>query len=64
MPQVMGGSCDQHNLDLLTTFFENRGDMYATSLAKVVEVEEGCIARRMRHADSLNQFLEQQQGGE
>jgi len=71
MPQVLGGllrqtggPCGQHNLDLLTKFFENRGEMYATSLAKVVEAKEQCIARKMRHAESLNQFLDKQRGGE
>jgi len=63
MPQVLGGSCDQQNLDLLTDFFADRGDIFATSLAKVVEASEACIARKNRHAQAFSQFLEQYQGG-
>ena len=62
MPQVLGGSCDQHNLDLLTGFFADRGDVYAKSLAKVIEADGACIAGRIRHAEAFNRFL-QQQGG-
>ena len=58
MPQRLGGSCDQHNLDLLREFFADRGEVYAASLAKVVEAEEACIARRVEHAGSLNGFLQ------
>jgi hypothetical protein len=32
--------------------------VYAASLAKVVEAEEACIARRVEHAGSLNGFLQ------
>ena len=38
LPQVLGGSCDQHNLDLLMDFFADRGELYATSAAKVESV--------------------------
>jgi len=58
MPQVLGGSCDQDSLDLLTGFFADRGDVYSASLAKTVEADEACIARKKRHSEALNQFLE------
>jgi alanyl aminopeptidase len=64
MPQVMAGSCEQRNLDRLKAFFKDRGDRYAASLEKAVEREEACIARKKRHLESLNRFLEQQHGGE
>ncbi len=57
MPQVLGGSCDQYSLDLLTGFFADRGDVYQTSLAKVIEADEACIARKERHAEAFKQFL-------
>jgi len=60
MPQVLGDSCDQHNLDLLTGFFADRGDVYAKSMAKVIEADGACIARRIRHAETFNRFLKQQ----
>jgi hypothetical protein len=63
MPQVMAGSCDQRNLDRLKAFFKDRGKLYATSLEKAVEGEEACIARKTRHMESLNRFLEQQPAG-
>ncbi|MCP5089438.1 MAG: hypothetical protein GY949_00795, partial [Gammaproteobacteria bacterium] len=63
MPQVLGGSCEQKNLDLLIDFFRNRGDAYATSLAKVIEADEACIARKNRHAIEFEQFLRPYQDG-
>jgi alanyl aminopeptidase len=62
LPQVLGGSCDQKNLDLLTGFFADRGDVFASSLGKVIEASEACIARRNRHAEAFQQFLAQHQG--
>ncbi len=62
MPEVLGGSCDQHNLDLLTGFFADRGDVYAKSLTKVVEADEACIARINRHAEAFSQFLVKHEG--
>jgi len=63
MPQVLGGSCDRENLDLLEEFFRDRDDAYATSLAKVIESDEACIARRTRHANAFEQFLKPYQDG-
>lgn len=63
MPQVLGGSCEQKNLDLLKDFFKDRGNAYATSLAKVIEADEACIARRKRHAIEFEQFLQPYQDG-
>jgi alanyl aminopeptidase len=57
MPRVLGGSCDRRNLDLLTDFFAERGDAYATNLATATEADEACIARRIDHAGSLSEFL-------
>jgi alanyl aminopeptidase len=59
MPQVLGGTCDQQNLDLLTDFFADRDDIFAASLAKVIEASEACIARKNRHAEAFQQFLVQ-----
>jgi len=63
MPQVLGGSCDQGSLDLLTDFFADRGDVYEASLAKTIEADKACIARKNRHSKAFNQFLESYQGG-
>jgi alanyl aminopeptidase len=60
VPQILGGSCDQRNLDLLVDFFADRDELYAASLAKVKEADEACIARKIRHAESFNQFVIQQ----
>jgi len=57
LPQYLVGSCRKQNLDLLSKFFEGRGDRYATSLAKAVEAEQTCIARRNRYIGEFEQFL-------
>ena len=57
LPQLLEGSCEQANLELLADFFADRGEVYASSLAKAVEAEGACIARRKRHAAAFEQFL-------
>lgn len=57
LPQYLGGSCSKKNLDLLTEFFEDRGDIYAPSLARAAEAEQTCIARRNRYAGGFEQFI-------
>jgi hypothetical protein len=42
---------------LFQDFFGPRDEIYADSLAKVVESTENCINRRERHADDLQKFL-------
>ncbi|NNF49448.1 MAG: M1 family metallopeptidase, partial [Woeseiaceae bacterium] len=59
LPLWLAGSCERRNLDLLQGFFGDRGDVYAASLAKAVEAEESCIARRERHSGEFDEFLAQ-----
>jgi alanyl aminopeptidase len=59
MPQVIGSTCSAGNLAMMQEFFGGRGDKYATSLAKVVETSEACIARIRRDEGDLQQFLKQ-----
>jgi len=57
LPETIGRSCIQANVDLLQEFFEPLDDKYALSLANAVESAESCIDRRERHADDLQEFL-------
>jgi len=59
LPQIIGDTCNEKGLSLLQEFFGDRGDKYATSLAKQVETTESCIASKKRQAADFNQFLEQ-----
>ena len=58
LPQVVGDTCNAESLAMLKEFFGKRGDKYSSSLAKAVETAESCIARRKRHANDLQQFLQ------
>ncbi len=57
MPQILGGGCSDASLARLEDFFAERGDSYATSLAKAVEGAKACIANRERHQADLERFL-------
>jgi cytosol alanyl aminopeptidase len=58
LPQVLETPCDAANLKLFQDFFGPRGDVYADSLARVVEGTENCINQRKRYAADLRAFLE------
>jgi hypothetical protein len=57
LPQVMVGIYNKNNLDLLENVFGVRGEKYAVSLAKAVEVTATCIDRRRREHGALVEFL-------
>jgi len=58
LPQVLETPCDAANLKLFQDFFGPRDDVYANSLARVVESAENCINQRERYAPDLRAFLE------
>jgi len=58
IPAWVSGSCNQANLDMLIDFFEGRSEVFASNLGEIVEAETACIARRDRHADGFEEFLE------
>ena len=58
LPQIVGDTCSPRGLKLLKSFFDQRQEKYAESLAKAVESAESCIDRRKRHAGDLQQFLQ------
>ena len=57
LPQVLDTPCDTANLQLLKDFFEARDDVYAESLARVVESAEHCINYRDRYSGDVQEFL-------
>jgi aminopeptidase N len=63
LPLSLAGSCDQENLDSMTRFFADRGDVYAANLQKAIESEKACIARKEKHLAGFNNFLAQNVGG-
>lgn len=62
LPQVLAGSCERRNLDFMTNFFDDRGEVYAVNLEKAIESEKTCIARKGKHIAGFNEFLAQQAG--
>ncbi|MBT6625873.1 MAG: M1 family metallopeptidase [Gemmatimonadetes bacterium] len=62
LPRIIGASvCSDSNLELLRTFFADRGELYQASLAKTVEGAQLCMERRARHDTALIEFLAQYQ---
>ena len=59
LPQLFQTSCNSHNQGLMNGFFEGRGYLYASALAKANETMESCIGRRARESDALDRFLAQ-----
>jgi len=57
LPQVLDTPCDAANLKLFQDFFGPRDEVYADSLARVVESTENCINQRKRYAPDLQAFL-------
>jgi aminopeptidase N len=57
LPEVLDTPCDVANLKLFEDFFGPRDEVYADSLARVVESTENCINQRERYAPDLQKFL-------
>lgn len=58
LPEVLDTPCDAANLKLFQDFFEPRDEIYADSLARVVESTENCINQKKRYAADIEAFLE------
>lgn len=58
LPQIMAGKCTPANRKMLNDFFVDRGEVYAESLAKALESQDQCIARKAREHGDFRAWLE------
>lgn len=57
MPFIMSPGCQQGNIVRFSAFFEAKGADYTASFVKALEVENNCLALKLREAKSFSEFL-------
>ena len=61
MPYLMSSGCQPENVKMLSEFYKGKGEIYQTALAKTLEVENNCLALKLREQKAFNSFLSKYQ---